>query len=91
MIARRKEKLKMKNKFLQRITSRKFIISALGTIGGLATSLIGVGGKVGSIAGIISATAITINYVYTEGKIDKASVGLIVDGINDALKKDGDK
>jgi len=53
------------------------------TISGIATTLSGVGGNVGIIAGIIIAIVPTITYIITEGKLDK-------EGINLALKSAGD-
>ena len=62
----------MKNKF----TSRKFILTILSVICGVAISLSQMGGKVALICSIISAVVPALTYIITEGIIDAKAVNL---------------
>lgn len=69
------------NKFL----SRKFILTALTVLAGVATALVGVGGKVGVAAGVAAAVLPTIIYVVTEGKIDEKAVSMIQQDVQEVV------
>lgn len=75
------------NKFL----SRKFILTALTVLAGVATALVGVGGKVGIVAGIAAAILPTIIYVVTEGKIDEKAVSMIQQDVQEVVQIKGTK
>ena len=66
----------------KKLTSRKFILSALSLISGVAIALSEVGGKVGIIAGVIIAFAPAATYIITEGVIDAKAVGLTVSAVS---------
>ena len=59
---------------MDKLTSRKFILTVLSAISGIAISLSQLGGKTGVICAIISAIIPVIAYVITEGVIDAKAV-----------------
>jgi hypothetical protein len=63
---------------MKKYLSRKFILTILGALSGIATALTGVGGSVGVIAGLAVTIIATATYVIIEGKIDAASVATTV-------------
>ncbi|MCD8119759.1 MAG: hypothetical protein LUE29_09840 [Lachnospiraceae bacterium] len=67
--------------FLTRLTSRKFIASMLGVILGIAVTFGVDGSTVTNVMGIITSAASIVSYIITEGKVDAASVGNIIDYI----------
>ena len=62
----------MKNKFM----SRKFILTILSVICGVAISLSQMGGKIALVCSIISAIVPALTYIITEGIIDAKAVNL---------------
>lgn len=66
---------------LKKLTSRKFLLTILPVIVGIATSFSGVGGRVGLISGLVATVIPCIIYVITEGNIDAKAVGMITDAI----------
>lgn len=78
----------MKN-FFRKITSRKFIVTALSAISGLVTLFAGENELVQIIASALMVVIPTIVYCITEGAIDKASVKTITDTVADTAEKLG--
>lgn len=62
---------------LKKFTSRKFIITVLTIVVGVATALTETGGKVGAVFGIIAAVAAALVYIIVEGNIDAKAVQLV--------------
>lgn len=67
---------------MKKFTSRKFALTVLAVVVAVGTGLIGLGGKVGVVAGIIVTGASTITYVITEGHIDAKAVNMAKDTIS---------
>lgn len=61
---------------MDKLTSRKFILTVLSAISGIAISLSQLGGKTGVICAIISAILPVVTYVITEGVIDAKAVDM---------------
>ena len=78
----------MKNKFL----SRKFILTLLSVVCGIAISLSQMGGKIALICSIISAVVPALTYIITEGIIDAKAVDVTKEAANQiiTLVKDPD-
>ena len=71
-------------KFIDKITSRKFIAAACGIAIGIAM-LFGVDESViGAVAGAITATASVVSYIIAEGKIDAERVKTAAEKIQEA-------
>lgn len=68
-----------------KLKSRKFWITILGEVLGIATALSGMGGDIGLVSGIIVAAVSGITFVITEGKIDAASVDVTADTVKKIL------
>ena len=78
----------MKN-FLKKITSRKFIVTAITAIAGIITLIVGENEVVQIIAGAAMTIVPAIVYCITEGVIDAKSVKTIADATVDAAEKLG--
>ena len=78
----------MKN-FLKKLTSRKFIVTAISTIAGVVTLIIGENAVVDIVASALMVVVPTIVYCITEGVIDAKSVKTIADTVADAAEKLG--
>ena len=61
---------------IKKFTSRKFILTILSVICGVAISLSQMGGKIALICSIISAVVPALTYIITEGIIDAKAVNL---------------
>lgn len=61
---------------MKKFLSRKFLVTLLTDILGVAVILSDIGGKVGLIASICAIVLTTIVYIINEASIDKASVNL---------------
>lgn len=64
--------------FLNKLTSRKFLLALVGVVSGLAMAL-GLDGAdlvdmIGKIAGVVSAAGSAIAYITAEAKVDAAAV-----------------
>lgn len=68
---------------MSKLKSRKFWLTLITTLSGIATALMNVNGEVGIIAGMIVAVLPTIVYVITEGRIDAKAVGMITEDISE--------
>jgi hypothetical protein len=78
----------MKN-FIKKMTSRKFIVTAISAIAGVVTLFIGNSEVVEIIASALMIVVPTIVYCITEGKIDAASVSTITQTVVDTAEKLG--
>lgn len=66
-----------KHDIIRKLTSRKFIISAITALAGLTTLFIGHGEEVNTIAGALMTIVPTLVYCIVEGRVDAASVNTI--------------
>lgn len=66
-----------------KLTSRKFWVTVLSSIAGVAASLCATDGKIGQICIIISILVPPIVYVITEGTIDAKAVGQFADAVKE--------
>lgn len=79
----------MKKTILEKLTSRKFIVTAITAIAGIITMIIGENEIVQIIASALMVVVPTVVYCITEGVIDAKSVATIVDATADAAEKLG--
>ena len=79
----------MKKNILEKLTSRKFIVTAITAIAGIITLIIGENEVVQIIAGAAMTIVPTIIYCIMEGVIDANSVKTITDATVDAAEKLG--
>lgn len=66
-----------KQVLIRKLTSRKFIISAISALAGVVVSIIGHAYEVTVIAGMLMSVVPAVVYCIMEGKIDAASVKTI--------------
>lgn len=71
---------------MNKLKSRKFWLTLITTLSGIATALMSVDGEVGVIAGMVVAVLPTIVYVITEGRIDAKAVGMIAEDITEVTE-----
>ena len=71
---------------MDKLKSRKFWLTLITTLSGIATALMSVDGEVGVIAGMVVAVLPTIVYVITEGRIDAKAVGMIAEDITEVTE-----
>ena len=81
----------MKRNVLEKLTSRKFIVTVITAITGIITLFIGENETVQVIAGALMTIIPTVVYCLMEGKIDANSVKTIADATSDAADKLADK
>lgn len=79
----------MKRNIIEKLTSRKFIVTVLTAIAGIITSIIGDNETVQIIVGAAMTIIPTIVYCITEGVLDAKSVKTIVDTTVDVAEKLG--
>lgn len=79
----------MKNDLLKKLTSRKFIVTAITAIAGIVTMLVGENAVVQTIAGAAMTILPTVVYCIMEGVIDAKSVKVITEAAADAAEKLG--
>ena len=79
----------MKKTILEKLTSRKFIVTVITAITGIITMIIGENEVVQLIAGAAMTIIPTIVYCITEGVIDSRSVKTIADTTIDVAEKLG--
>lgn len=77
----------MKRSVLEKLTSRKFIVTVIAAITGIITLFIGENETVQVIAGALMTIVPTVVYCLMEGKIDANSVKTIADATSDAADK----
>ena len=78
----------MKN-IIKKLTSRKFIVTAISAIAGVVTLFVGDNEIVQIVASALMVVIPTIVYCITEGVIDSKSVKTITDTIADTAEKLG--
>ena len=79
----------MKKSILEKLTSRKFIVTVITAIAGIITLIIGENEIVQIVAGALMTIVPTIVYCIMEGTIDAKSVKTITDATADAAEKLG--
>ena len=79
----------MKKTILEKLTSRKFIVTVITSITGIITMIIGENEVVQLVAGAAMTIIPTIVYCITEGVIDSRSVKTIADTTMDVAEKLG--
>lgn len=79
----------MKKSILEKLTSRKFIVTAITAIAGVITMIIGENEIVQIISGAAMTIIPTIVYCIMEGVIDAKSVQTIADATVEAAEKLG--
>lgn len=79
----------MKKTILEKLTSRKFIVTILTAIAGIITAIIGENETVQIIVGAAMTIIPTIVYCITEGVLDAKSVKTIAEATADAAEKLG--
>lgn len=78
----------MKN-FIKKLTSRKFIVTAISAISGIITLIIGDNEIVNIVASALMIIIPTIVYCITEGVLDSKSMKTITDTVVDTAEKLG--
>ena len=64
----------MKSEFAKKFLSRKFLISLVGMIVGLAIALGADSSEIMQIAGAVTSAVSAVSYIFGEAKIDAAAV-----------------
>ena len=78
-----------KDQILQKLTSRKFIISALSAIAGICALIFGESHVVNTVTGAMMVIVPSVAYCIMEGRIDAESAKSIGSAITDAAQKLG--
>ena len=76
-------------KIIEKLTSRKFIVTAITTITGIVTMILGENELVNTISSALMVIIPTVVYCITEGIIDAKSVKIIGDTVIDTAEKLG--
>ena len=79
----------MKKTILEKLTSRKFIVTIITAIAGIITLFVGENEVVQIIASALMVVIPTVVYCITEGVIDSKSVQTITDTVADTAEKLG--
>lgn len=79
----------MKKSIFEKLTSRKFLVTAITAIAGIITMIIGENEIVQIISGAAMTIVPTIVYCITEGAIDAKSIKTITDTTVEAAEKLG--
>ena len=79
----------MKGELLKKLTSRKFIVTAINLIVGIITMAIGENAAVQTIAGAAMTILPAVVYCVMEGVIDANNVKVITEAAADAAEKLG--
>lgn len=79
----------MKNDWIKKLTSRKFILTALAAISGICSLVFGENHAVQTVMGALMVILPATVYCITEGKIDAASVAKISKAVTDAAEELG--
>lgn len=78
-----------KQDLIRKLTSRKFIISAISAISGVVVAIIGHAQEVTVISGMLMSVVPSVVYCIMEGKIDAASVKTIGSAASSAAEMFG--
>ena len=78
-----------KEAIIKKLTSRKFIVSLITLIAGLATMIIGHEHEVTTVAGALMSIVPVVVYCIMEGIVDAASVKTITDAASSAADQLG--
>lgn len=72
-------------KFISKLTSRKFLTCVAGVVMGICMVFGLDEGVVSTIAGAVTSVASLVMYMYTEGKVDAAAVKNAADKVESAV------
>ena len=72
-------------KFISKLTSRKFLTCVAGVVMGLCMVFGLDEGTVSTIAGAVTSVVSVVMYMYTEGKVDAAAVKNAADKVESAV------
>lgn len=75
--------------FMRKLTSRKFIVTAISAIAGIITLFVGENAVVQIVASALMVVIPTIVYCITEGIVDAKSVSTITEAVVDTAEKLG--
>jgi phage shock protein PspC (stress-responsive transcriptional regulator) len=75
----------MKNRFVQKLASRKLWMAIAGIATGLALVLGVDASEISNVAGAVTAVASVVTYIVTEGRIDAESVKKAVESVEKAV------
>ncbi len=78
-----------KEKLIKKLTSRKFLMTAITAIAGIITMIVGDNVVVQTVAGALMTIVPTVVYCVTEGSVDAASVKTVTDATTEAAEKLG--
>ena len=78
-----------KHELIRKLTSRKFIISAISALAGIVIAIIGHDHEIATVAGALMSIVPAAVYCIMEGKIDAASVKAIGDAAAQAAEELG--
>lgn len=79
----------MKKNILEKLTSRKFIVTAITAIAGIVTMFVGDNEVVDIVASALMVVVPTVVYCITEGVLDAKSLKTITDTVADTAEKLG--
>ena len=79
----------MKNRIIQKLTSRKLWMAIAGIATGLALVFGVDGGDISNVAGAITAVVSVITYIAAEGRVDAESVKNAVEAAENAVNTIG--
>ena len=79
----------MKSNLIKKLTSRKFIVTAISAIAGIVTLFVGDNEVVQTIASALMIVVPTIVYCIMEGVVDAKSINTITEVVADTAEKLG--
>lgn len=88
-VRREKEGKPMNKELIKKLTSRKFIVTAISAIAGILTLIVGESEAVNTVAGAAMTIVPTVVYCLMEGVIDAKSVKTVTEATADAAKQLG--
>ena len=87
--AGRKKVKTMNKELIKKLTSRKFIVTAIAAIAGILTLIVGESETVNTVAGAAMTIVPTVVYCLMEGVIDAKSVKTVTEATADAAEQLG--
>ena len=87
--AGRKKVKTMTNELIKKLTSRKFIVTAISALAGILTLIVGESETVNTVAGAAMTIVPTVVYCLMEGVIDAKSVKTVTEATADAAEQPG--
>lgn len=81
-----------KQTIIKKLTSRKFIVSAITLIAGIVTMIIGHEHEVATVAGALMSIVPAVVYCIVEGRVDAKAVQTVTEAISNAAERlDGEE